>query len=235
MGVKIIGEVIDDLAKINGADIITAGDAVVGEVKTGSTFYAGSSTLLTGNGTQTLNAANDTVNAGYYAATTLHDVDADLAEANIADGVEIFGITGILVAGAIVHDDQDKDVDSQATSLARTIHCEVSPNVPVGGDTTLFTVTITCAQATVVQVAYIVSANEHTEPNGIKLQMYIDGVAQGETGFLPNDNEFHIYSDMGNKAVSSGDRIVYLNAHNYSGTQYALYITGGIYAGCTKL
>ena len=43
---------------------------------------------------QSLNPANDTVTAGYYAATTLHAVDADLATGNIRAGVTIFGITG---------------------------------------------------------------------------------------------------------------------------------------------
>jgi hypothetical protein len=43
---------------------------------------------------QSLNPANDTVTAGYYAATTLHAVDADLATGNIRAGVTIFGISG---------------------------------------------------------------------------------------------------------------------------------------------
>ena len=43
---------------------------------------------------QSLNPANDTVTAGFYGATTLHAVDADLATANIKSGVTIFGIAG---------------------------------------------------------------------------------------------------------------------------------------------
>jgi hypothetical protein len=49
---------------------------------------------ITGNGTKTLSDANDTVDAGYYEATTLHAVDAELATANIKAGVTIFGIAG---------------------------------------------------------------------------------------------------------------------------------------------
>lgn len=94
MGVKIDGINLDDLAKIDGKDIITAGDALVGEVRTGKTFYAGSSALLTGSGTQTLNPANENVPAGYYALTTLSAVDAQLAIANILSGINIFGFTG---------------------------------------------------------------------------------------------------------------------------------------------
>lgn len=48
MSVKIMGVNYDDLAKLMGADLIVAGDAVAGEVVTGKEFYAGSSTLLTG-------------------------------------------------------------------------------------------------------------------------------------------------------------------------------------------
>ena len=44
--------------------------------------------------TQTLSAANDTVAAGYYAATTLSAVDADLAVGNIKSGTTIFGFAG---------------------------------------------------------------------------------------------------------------------------------------------
>jgi hypothetical protein len=44
--------------------------------------------------TRTLSDANDTVVAGYYAATTLHDVDLDLVTGNIKSGANIFGVLG---------------------------------------------------------------------------------------------------------------------------------------------
>lgn len=44
--------------------------------------------------TKTLSAANDTVGAGYYAATTLSTVDTDLAAGNIVSGKTIFGVAG---------------------------------------------------------------------------------------------------------------------------------------------
>ena len=43
---------------------------------------------------QSLNPANDTVTAGFYGATTLSAVDADLAVGNIKTGVDIFGFVG---------------------------------------------------------------------------------------------------------------------------------------------
>ncbi|MBF0205235.1 MAG: DUF1566 domain-containing protein [Desulfamplus sp.] len=44
--------------------------------------------------TQTLSDANATVNAGYYAATTLNAVDTDLVSTNIKSSVDIFGTVG---------------------------------------------------------------------------------------------------------------------------------------------
>jgi hypothetical protein len=71
-----------------------AGNPVAaGEMKTGQIAFVNGS-KVTGSGTVTLNAANDTVSAGYYEATDLHTVDADLATANIKSGVTIFGIAG---------------------------------------------------------------------------------------------------------------------------------------------
>lgn len=49
--------------------------------------------------TRTLSAANETVAAGYYAATTLSAVDADLAAANIVSGKTIFGFAGSAAGG----------------------------------------------------------------------------------------------------------------------------------------
>ncbi len=69
-------------------DPITAGVIQTGKIG----FVNGAK--ITGNGTKTLSAANDTVAAGYYAATTLSAVDADLAAANIKTGVVVFGVTG---------------------------------------------------------------------------------------------------------------------------------------------
>jgi hypothetical protein len=55
--------------------------------------------------TRTLSAANETVDAGYYAATTLSAVDADLAVGNIKSGITIFGFLGTHSGGVIVIED----------------------------------------------------------------------------------------------------------------------------------
>ncbi len=64
----------------------------------------GITTLLNGETVkQTLNPANETVGRGIYAATTLSAVDAELASANIKNGITIFGFAG----DADVHDISD--------------------------------------------------------------------------------------------------------------------------------
>jgi hypothetical protein len=63
------------------------GDADASKVLDTAT-YAGTIT------TKTLSNANDTVSAGYYAATTLSAVDTDLASGNIKKNTSIFGIAG---------------------------------------------------------------------------------------------------------------------------------------------
>ncbi|OGR71253.1 MAG: hypothetical protein A2089_08450 [Elusimicrobia bacterium GWD2_63_28] len=71
-------------------------DAVAGNIMSGKTAYVNGVKLTGTLPTSTLSAANDTLSAGYYAATTLSAVDADLAAANIKSGVTVFGKTGTL-------------------------------------------------------------------------------------------------------------------------------------------
>jgi len=75
------------------------------DVKSGKTFIkrgGGQMTFSTGTmATQSLSADNETVSAGYYAATTLSAVDADLAAENIASGVTIFGKVGTMSGGCV--------------------------------------------------------------------------------------------------------------------------------------
>lgn len=74
-------------------DVEATNPITAAKTKTGDVGFVNGA-KITGSGTKTLSVANDTVEAGYYAATTLHAVDADLATANIRAGVTIFGIAG---------------------------------------------------------------------------------------------------------------------------------------------
>jgi len=70
---------------------------------TGKTFSNSASTGLIGTiETQTLSDSGAIVSAGYYNATTLDGVDADLSGENIRSGVEIFGMTGTYIRPEIV-------------------------------------------------------------------------------------------------------------------------------------
>lgn len=179
---------------------------------------------------QALDATNETVNKGVYDPTTLSAVDADLAAANIKEATTIFGFLGTLAAGAIVHDTLGSDVDDQSSRLSFYMYVE-GEEVSNGGDSILLTTTLACAQATVIEAAYFVSAI--VTGGTFKLQMYIDGVAQGETAAI-DAADMYLYKDTGHEAVASGNRTVYLNAHNYGATAFIRF-AGGIFAGCTKL
>ncbi len=85
---------------------VSDANALVGEVMNARTFYAVGGARKTGTlATRTLNPANETVQAGYYAATTLSTVEVNLAAANILSGVNIFGFVGV----ATVQDIADAD------------------------------------------------------------------------------------------------------------------------------
>ncbi len=76
------------------------GDAAAGDILSPKKAWVDGIEVSGSMPTQTLSAANDTVSAGYYAATTLSAVDADLAAGNIKDGVTIFGVAGTLSGGS---------------------------------------------------------------------------------------------------------------------------------------
>ncbi len=88
------GKTIFGFAGVDTVRDIADADLTIAETPTGKKFYAVTGGVKTGTGTKTLAAANETVDAGYYEATTLSAVDSDLAAANIAVGKTIFGFIG---------------------------------------------------------------------------------------------------------------------------------------------
>ena len=67
-------------------------------MKTGDVAFVNGA-KVTGTGTQTLSNASTTVNEGYYVATALNTIDADLAAGNIKKDTVIFGVTGTYEGG----------------------------------------------------------------------------------------------------------------------------------------
>ena len=88
-GVNIFG-VAGDANVVN----TSSGDATAGDLLAGKKAWVDGGEVTGTMATRTLSAANDTVQAGYYAATTLSAVDTDLATANIKAGTTIFGVAG---------------------------------------------------------------------------------------------------------------------------------------------
>ena len=84
---------VDIFGKVGTYDTEAGNPITAGVIQTGKIGFVNGA-KITGNGTKTLNPANDTVTAGYYATTTLSTVDADLATANIKSGITIFGKAG---------------------------------------------------------------------------------------------------------------------------------------------
>ncbi len=96
-GVEIFG--------VTGTAAVAAGNATKGDVLSGKTFSKSGTAGLIGtmanNGAFSLScgAGEQSVSAGYYSSGTLAG-DTDLNAANIANGVEIFGVTGTAAVAA---------------------------------------------------------------------------------------------------------------------------------------
>ncbi|MFH1038755.1 MAG: DUF1566 domain-containing protein [PVC group bacterium] len=75
----------------------SSGNAAAGDVRAGKKAWVDGAEVTGTIATRTLSAGSETVEAGYYAATTLSAVDGDLAAGNIKSGVTIFGKVGTVV------------------------------------------------------------------------------------------------------------------------------------------
>ena len=107
----IVNLLADQCPEVGEGGCTLTGNAVVSQVKTGSTFYSTSSTIQTGTGTQYLSPDSNVMAAGYYDANNLSTIDSDLNSDSILSGVTIFGITGTASAGveADFHFSETKD------------------------------------------------------------------------------------------------------------------------------
>ena len=107
------------------------------EVTVYLTLKTAGSTHVLGAKKKTLTSANDTVNAGYYAAATLSTVDPNLMAENIKSGVTIFGILGTYIG--FCHGVADKN--THTTINGDVVYCDNSlqmwtPTIIPGGAAT---------------------------------------------------------------------------------------------------
>ncbi len=96
----------------------STGDAVAGDILSGKIAWVDGLAVTGTIATQTLSAANDTVSAGYYNATTLSAVDADLATGNILAGKTIFGFAGTVYPAKSLKTNQTICYDAAGSVVA---------------------------------------------------------------------------------------------------------------------
>jgi len=181
---------------------------------------------------KTLSPDNDTVQAGRYVATTLRAVDSDLDAANIADSIEIFGITGTFVGGALAEDilgtNDYGDADSESTSAYKP--------VTVAGTTLVDLVSLVQAydaSSMAVGVGFVNAEGDW--PNSHKIRLYMGGVEVAESGFVASGGgNCSMIIVIGTRALS-GSQTCKISDYNYIGTENNLNIAGqGRTAGTNK-
>jgi hypothetical protein len=87
-------QVMDAAPAADNATGATTGDVLAGKMFWGLRTDGAWGPQAGTQATRTLSDATTTVEAGYYAATTLDAVDPDLATANVRAGVTLFGVAG---------------------------------------------------------------------------------------------------------------------------------------------
>jgi hypothetical protein len=119
------GNIVSTAIIFGFAGTFTSGvTAAAGDILSGKTAGVNGAIITGTLATQTLSAANDTVDAGYYAATHLHTVDTDLATGNIKSGVTIFGILGTHIEPPFCTVAGDKK--SSGTVSGNVVYCDNS-------------------------------------------------------------------------------------------------------------
>jgi len=163
---------------------------------------------------KTLSPDNDTVQAGRYVATTLRAVDSDLDAANIADSIEIFGITGTFTGGAL-----QEDTRAEATSLINTDTTLAAAQSTTwvdmnGGEVDLVTVTPTFAADSFAFIAGC--CNALVQDVLLKFRLYVDGVQRDEYTFAAiNISENAVQTHF---QALVGAIVCKVTAHNYNVT-----------------
>ncbi len=222
VGTAAVGDVEDTKTFYNDNALILrtgtlalTGNANVGDVEDTKTFYKDDlKTRLTG----TLALTGDAVVGDVRLAKTFYKDDLKTR------------LTGTAI---VVHDVNGEDVSLQSANGSYTIYFEVSGNIPIGGDVVILAKSITLDQASEVEACFGGAAKFAVAGNRCKLQFFIDGIQQSESGYL--DNQHRLFYSGANKPCSSGARNIYVNAHNYGDAAWAVHHTMIVFGGATKI
>ncbi len=204
-GVTIFGK-----AGVATVQEIGAADAAVTDVKAPRTFFSVTGGIKTGTmATVALDPANSTVNAGYYAATTLQAVDADLAVGNIKSGVTIFGFLGTYLS-TLSQDLVASAVSADTGVTTGGYYAKIT--VATGADYDMATTTNTFAANSMAVAIGCLHACDWDGTVQFKLRLYMNGTQVAESGAIGSSPTQIIVK--GTRALS-GSKICKIAVHNY--------------------
>ena len=187
------------------------------------------STHVLGATQKSLASSADTVNAGYYAATTLSAVDANLAVGNIKTGTTIFGFTGTYAGYAVPDTGQttsytatfgeDHDYQPAATQMSYTVNADNTVTDNITG-----LMWRRCSQGTDDNATCTGTAATYTWENAL-------GACEGETTDyadwrLPNVKELF-------SIVKFEGSVPFIDQTTFPATAFNYYWTGTTYVPST--
>lgn len=178
-------------------------------------------------------ATDDVYHRGFHKGNPggLDAVDAQLAAANIKEGITIFGFLGTFAGGALAEDTVGSDTENNTCATAGAFHGNCG-TPGADGEADIASVTKTFNDPSfAVGSAFCEVASDPTQLDFCKLRCYIDGVQVGESVFFDSTIGEN-YIAVGTKDVSGDiDIIIKATLHNYGGAQYfrraASFGTGG--------
>lgn len=217
----------------------TSGDAVPSDLLAGKKAWVDGAEVTGSMAMRTLSATGTTVQAGYYAAATLTEVDADLAAGNIKKDVTVFGVTGTHEGGGVVYTNATSAVPKtgQTTSYASGddgyLEKGVSWPSPRFTDNSNGTV-----KDNLTGLIWLKNANAFDKRNWATALSDCATLNSGEAGLsdgsvegdwrLPNVRELHSLIDYGriNPALPSGHPFTYVQMANYWSSSTTEGLTG---------
>ncbi|MBA7494201.1 hypothetical protein ES702_04774 [subsurface metagenome] len=172
---------------------------------------------------QTLSPDSETVPAGYYEATTLSAVDADLAAANIKNGITIFGIVGTLPA--TLAEDLKAIYQSAITSTTSGFSWYYREYlIAAAGDYTIVTQTPTFDADSMAVGAVISFLYDNAVSGDLKLQFHMGGVQVAESPVI--DDSWNTIQTLIATRALAGAQVCKLAVHNYSGGNRNIRVMG---------